>query len=253
MVYYGNVPLYGNRRGWDPINTLGSALVDIFDFEDVSTLSLTGNQINSITGKKSGLALVQATSASKPLYMPTGMNGRPCAEFDGTNDGLVSSGTYTYVTGSAPLEIWALVNQKTPNADAAIRAAFSTSGTATSARRIRRTRGNGSRGQALVGDGSTSIGIQNSSIEFNGIHILRVSFGSTQTVVYVNDDAGSPTAIVPATAGGQVGIGTTLVANQPWLGSINCVLLIDPTKPEWTETNKQKLLEYLEARKNFII
>ena len=228
---------------------MGDALFDDFDFEDVSTLSLTGNQINSITGKKTGLVLSQNLSASKPIWLPAGLNGRPCADFDGIDDGLVLSFTYAYVTGSAPLIVIALVDQKAPAADATIRAIFSTSGTVNSCRRLRRVQNAGvNRASLIIGTGAASSGVLGQNTPFEGVRIVQGNFGDTAASIAVDGVTGAATSIVPASTAGQLAIGTALVANQPFWGRINQILVINPLHPNWNLVNQAKLDRWIKRR-----
>ncbi len=73
---------------WTPLN-LGSKLVEEWDGTDSSTMSLTTNVINTITGKKAGIVL---TSSGSPTFSATARNGK---------GGIVLNGSAQFLTSPA--------------------------------------------------------------------------------------------------------------------------------------------------------
>jgi len=81
----------GNRFGgvpWTPLN-LGSKLAEWWDGTDSSTMNLTSNVINTITGKKAGIVL---TGNGSPTFNATARNGK---------GGIVLNGSAQFLTSGA--------------------------------------------------------------------------------------------------------------------------------------------------------
>jgi hypothetical protein len=79
-----------------------------YDFTDFSTLTINAGDIQQINDKSgNGRHASQATAARRPLYNSTGLNGRPCAQFDETNDEYLQSITLGLTT--YPVCIFAVV------------------------------------------------------------------------------------------------------------------------------------------------
>lgn len=245
----------GGPAPWTPVD-LGDALLDMFDFEDASTLSLTGNLINSITGKVSGLTLSQSVTASKPRYQETSsINGRPAGWADGIDDFLISPGIHAYVTGAAPLLMVALVANDEPGQDGGSRTIFSTSANSNASRRIQKAAGSAisKRPRSVTGSGSASTLLVNSNGPELGAapRIVWAEFGASTTTLEAPDKNGEAVtaSVVPAAAAGNVGIFAINATTQFWYGPINSVFLIDPLHANWSIENQIALMMWLNNRR----
>lgn len=72
--------------GNDPEAVLGAYLIDRIDPRRTDLIPLSGGYAVSITTSKLGLLLTQASAPSRAAYLPTGLNGKPCLQFDGVDD-----------------------------------------------------------------------------------------------------------------------------------------------------------------------
>lgn len=76
-----------------PSAATSATLVGTLDFENLSSLSLTGSSINSITDTTAAAAVFsQATGASKPVSGASVYTGRNVGKFDGVDDQLTVTG-----------------------------------------------------------------------------------------------------------------------------------------------------------------
>lgn len=241
----------GYRTGGRAFNPddLGGALVGWFDAEDASTLNLTGNLVNSITDKRSGLTPSQGVTASKPLFDPAGLNGRPAISGDGMDDGLAVIATLPYPTGAAPSEIWALVS--VPSNPTELKVAFAYGSDSVNSSRRVGVNITGSAGRAQVQTGTGSAVIQPfgpTRTPFTGAHVLRSVHGATESSAYDNGETNSAVAGVPATINNRMRIFTGNGTTNFFVGAINSIYIIDPTHPNWTPENQAALLAYLKQR-----
>lgn len=238
--------------GWTP-DDLGGALVGWIDAEDASTLSLTGNLVNSITDKRSGGVFSQTISASKPVLNATAINGRPSIIADEVDDYLESAVTPgAYPTGPAPLEIWSLAAPTTLAADNSERWIISYGGGANTTRRHGRGVSGGqiqARTRAGTGSGTQFAGSSNP--QYLGVHAVRSIYGADGTLSVEIDGQGAVTqASTIATTTGRA----RLFANDAtspgnfFGGAFNSLYLINPAHANWTPENVANMWAFLKSR-----
>lgn len=66
-----------------------AGLVVWFDMQDATSFTDTGGFVSAITNKASSVSWTEATN--RPAYAATGLNSRPCMDFDGLNDRIIST------------------------------------------------------------------------------------------------------------------------------------------------------------------
>lgn len=215
-------------RTWTPAE-LGAKLLAWWDATDASTFSLSSGLVNSWTDKKNGIALTSAISGEKPTFVADGMNSGPAVRFDGADDRLRADGNYNSIfpTASQEGEMWALVDQTAPGADASSRFATSYSGSAgaaTNRRRINRSIGN--RFQMCVGNGGGEAIVTNTTVNFSGVKVARGLYvdGALRADVGGAPSPLSPT--VPSSSAERVSIGANNAntAGGFWQGGVSQVI-----------------------------
>lgn len=235
---------------WSP-GDLGGALVDWFDAEDATTLSLSGNLVNSITSKKLGRVASQPVTASKPIYIPDGLNGHAVLNHDGVDDSLYYMGAAGYPVGAAASETWALVFRNSgPPTILEIAFSYGADSGNTSRRIGAGPITGGSRAMGITGTGAGNIqaGGPTALSPFVGSRVVRTIHGATETATHDNGVVGTTLAGVPATVDERIVIGSGNRSTNMWLGAINSIYIINPAHPNWTAENQARLLAYLKAR-----
>ena len=255
----------GNVADFSPLD-LGGALVGWFDFEDLSTLSLSDDRITSITDKVSGLVLSQNIGSVKPRYQTQSrINGRPAGLFDGQGTNLRSGSgiVVPYPYGATPCEIWTLAADDSAYPDDTNeRFSFAYGGThgfAPMSVLTQRRAGTVNvspesvRGQlAVIGDGATSLNAYSASPRGSVAPptAARHVFGSTEAACSINDGAlGSPAVLTPATGNSFACIGSGNGSTNFFRGLINTIIIINPTHPRWTPANIAKLNAWFAERR----
>lgn len=236
----------GVYQSWNPINGLGSALLERWWAAATSTLTLSGSNVTTWASQISGLAPTQATSGFKPTWSATGLNGKPAVTFDGTDDYLTIASLGNLPSGATGSEIWALVSQDALVADASVRVPFGY-GNATAAARyaVRRVVTSTNRAGSVTGDGATGQTLNNTTVDFSGIHLVRARFEATQTLLSLDDGTASTLSVVPNTATSRTTIGANATASLsgPWKGSIADLLVTSLL----TTAQATQLAAYLKA------
>ncbi len=230
---------------------LGGALAGWYDAEDAATLSLSGNLVNSIRDKRTGLVLSQTLTASKPGIGSGVINGRPALTTDGVDDHLFYAGASTYPSGSSPSEIWALIrNDLQPLTQLSIAFSYGADSGNVSRRLGASTMTGGSRAMGITGTGGSNVqaGGPTSLSPFAGARIVRSVHGADQTTTYDNGLIGSTLSAVPATANERIAIGSGNRVTNMWVGAINSIYIINPLHPNWHIVNQAKLLMMLKER-----
>ena len=99
---------------------LGSDLIAWWDSS--SGVVLSGASVTSWTDKVGSLAPAQGTAANQPQFSATSFSGKPGITFDGTNDNLTVTGVGSLPTGTAQVDMHAVVDAAA--ADASSRRLF---------------------------------------------------------------------------------------------------------------------------------
>jgi hypothetical protein len=187
-----------------------------------------------------GYSASQVTAASRPAYSATGLNGRPCISFDGTDDWL-RMGLQPFPTGG-DIEIWSLADQQSGTAGQKV---FLTIGASSVNTAIRAGKSNTSSPSVQVGAGTSNVVVLQAS-GFSNINAYRARITATHTDVQLNDTTMTPVATTSAigTTSTTIGGNSTTTPANLWLGSINSLLVTQLlTAPE-----AANLLAWLKAR-----
>lgn len=211
----------------NPLNI--PALAVWLDAEVTSSLGLSSNKAALWTDVKSGLVFEQATDAARPVYSDTAFNGRPGLIFDGT----AAQMTYgaAVLSGAAVGEMWAVVDQAALAADTTARMAFSTGSSTSNKRELARVVASGAnRARAATYDGSTTPTVQDTTVDFSGLHIIRAVFATTLLTI----DIDGVTTSTVITGNNNSGVSRTRVGANPsgtagnlWNGVINSALVFN--------------------------
>ena len=223
--------------GWSPFN-LGSKLLEWWDSS--SGVNLSGSNVTSWVGKKSGYTVAQGTGASQPTYSATSFNGAPGLTFDGTDDYLELA-SQPFPSGAAPSEIWGVCQQNALSGDATARILCGYGGDSSVFRRgVGRASGNVV--SAASGNGAI-VPTSGTSTIFTGRVMVRGIFSATAVTGQVNAtvDASSPS--VPATGTSRVRIGaiSNAAAGSYWNGLMRDVIVTGLLSAE-EEANLQTFL-----------
>lgn len=188
--------------GWSPAR-LGSSLIAWWNADRADLITTSGSQVTSWLDIKAGYNMVQGVSAARPLYAADSFGGAPGITFDGTDDEMSCADAALVAAlpiGSAPGELWALLDQ-TRDPSSATQEYFVTYGSAANtARRLGRTVIAGvNRLFCLVGDGVQSGGNSQFSVagNFTGRHLVRLKVEPTQSTAQIDETQGTPSALVP--------------------------------------------------------
>ena len=230
---------------WSPLS-LGTALYDMWDSENVSLFTLSGSTVTTWTSTKMGYAATQTISASKPVLSSTAFGGRPGVVFDGADDFLTAGTTGIFPTGAAESELWALVDQTAPASDVASRVPASYGGGGNDARFIQRRVVSGNNVvEARVGLGATTVATTTVATFF-GRSVVRARFGATTTSISLNGGAEGSVSATPATSALRTRIGATAfsTASNFFQGVVSLIAVTAPL----TADQATQMLKYLKAR-----
>lgn len=188
-------PLYGSS--YDPIAALGSDLAGYFEARRPDSMNFNGGAASEWRCLKTGYAVQQATGAAQPAYSANGFNGDPCLTFDGVDDCLLGT-NHPYPIGTTPCEIWSLLSQDAPAADAVQRYAIGYGEGSAYQRTISRSQGAGpvNRARTTIGNGTTAVG-QTHSADFSSRHVVRQVLTATDVVTWIDGVAMASSAVVP--------------------------------------------------------
>ena len=222
----------GNGQGWSPLD-LGPSLFAWWDAERADLITQSGGAVSSWKDVVSGYEAVQAIGASKPSYGATSFGGRPGITGDGVDDELTLAPVPAGIpTGSAPCELWAVVDQQALPADTTGRQVLTYGQfSATNRLLVRNVSGGANRSALSVGNGSTGVGTTNTSVDFSGRHIMRAVISSSAIKLIVDGigGAGAGVPVVPATTTERLRLfaSASPAATGFWQGALNTVLFTD--------------------------
>lgn len=169
-------------------------------------ITLSGSAVTSWADVVGGYALTQGTSANRPTYSATAVNGRPGITFDGTNDYLESSdaGLMGAVpTGAEAGEIWVICRNDADASDGLTRRAVAYGGNSNNtSRSARRTVISGAdRLQGSVGTGAAAADRNQNLADFSERRVIRIKANGTDLQAYADGqlDLASAVAAVPST------------------------------------------------------
>lgn len=210
---------------WLPAN-LGSSLLAWWDAEDASTLELSGSTVTTWTDKKNGYAAGQATTGSKPVYSATALYNRPALIFDGADD-FLSMELQPFPSASAPVEIWALVDQQRLGSAATGGVMLAYGGIGSPNRRVL-FRAQGANASSVVYCFAEPGQTGTAGDLFNGIHIARLRFDGSVVQAQIDDVAPSSSPPGTATTGNsrtRIGSNTADTPTSFFQGSMNSILV----------------------------
>jgi hypothetical protein len=135
-------------------------------------------------------------------------------------------------SGASPCEIWALVSQDALVADTTERYACGWSGTSVvTGRAISRTvTGGTNRARGRTGIGGSATSVNDTAVDFSGIHVIRQIVGATTSSLSIDGGAPTTAAAVPATQNQRFRVGaiSAAAASNYWQGKIAAILVTNP-------------------------
>lgn len=175
--------------------------------------------------------------------------GRPGLVLDGVDDFLgLDSGTALYPTTDLDglSEMWALVDQQAPLADATTRGALCTSGAGGTSvgRSLRRQTSGVSRAVMGTGDGTVVGTIASTGAVFEGKHVIRGTAGNSLRGIDIDATGLVSNGGVIGTHSERLRIGTLTSSANFWMGGINSLLITGPL----SSGQAAQLFTYLKAR-----
>jgi len=215
--------------GWTPAD-LGASLLGWWDAEDEATLTLNGAQVTAWSDKVAGLSLSQVTGTFKPLWAADSMNNRPAMTFDGSDDFLALT-PHPFPAGSEPSELWSLVSQLLGTGSATTRTivGYGAGTSARNTRRLNRIVNVVNRASMGVGDGTNELTTSNSTVEYNGPHVVRGRVTSTEAALNIDDAPTNTIAVVPNTVGTTMRVGCASHTLSSFMGmAANTVIVTAP-------------------------
>jgi hypothetical protein len=216
-----------NGGGWSPAN-LGGSLFAYWDAERTDLIGLSGANVTTWTDSVSGIAATQATSGFKPVWANDSFNGHAGITFDGTDDMLLATGTFTALpNGSDPCEIWVLVNQTDTVSQTTSGYIFLYGDAGSNNRRsIARIVQTGvHRAQTRTGTGGGTSAATNGTADFSGYHIADATIDPTTTGISVDGNTFNTVGVVPNTTRTNVAIGSVVGLTNFFKGTVNKILV----------------------------
>lgn len=223
------------RKRWTP-NELELSLLAWWD---------AGHGVSASTwvDRKAGLIL---TASGAPTWSATSFNGFPGITFDGVDDYYTLAGA-PFPTGANPSEVWVVCSQDALVADTATRPLFGYGGVNGQLSRIfqRVVTSSSNRVRGIVGDGTTGQQLNNTTVDFSGRHLLRLSIGATASNLYVNGGSATNLSVVPATGTTRIRVGASQ-ADTPtgfWNGKIRDIVVTRPLSADDAPALQSYLLD----------
>lgn len=236
-------------RPWSYLD-LGAKLREGVDAARTDTLTLeSGGAVSAWRSVKSAsLVGNQSVGAARPLWLPTGSNGKPVVWADGLDDELTFAGLGALQSGGAAGEWWGIIDQAAPASDAAVRYFASYGGSAQTNNRVCRRAVSAGANVLTANTGSGASGVISPAApgDFSGRKIIRHVFGATATNCELNGAAGSPVTVTPATGSSIFRLFANTAASPGSFGhgGISLLLFTDILNP----TEAAKMTAYLNAR-----
>lgn len=223
-------------QGYDPVTALGAKLIAYWDANRGDTLTVVSsdgddNAVTAWADIVAGYSAIPADVASRPAYLPTGLSGAPCLNFDTTqyltctDAGLLAA----LPDGAEPSEMWVVLSQDALPADTTERYAVAYGGSSiTTGRGISRIVTTGvNRTRSRTGTGAAATNISDTAVDFSGVHVIRQIVGATSSSLEIDGGTASSAAAVPSTTNSRLRIGSISASgvSNNWNGKIAAVLV----------------------------
>jgi hypothetical protein len=212
---------------WTP-KRLGPKLLAWWDAERADLITQAAGAVSSWRDIVDAYDAAQTVGASKPVWSGTSFNGRPGVTFDASDDELtLTPAPASFPTGASPGEVWVLTDQAALAADTTARTSVAYGGASATTRALRRVVSVGANlVDIVIGDGASFANIGGPVIAYSGRHVARGIIGATQSSVDLDGTAGTPAAVVPATAATRLRIGASSATSPAgfWNGTHSAIL-----------------------------
>lgn len=212
QAYLNNVAR--RRKRADLRAQLGDALLAWWDLSDQSTLFQEAAGTTPVAAASDPIGLLRDKSDNDPNYSQATAASRPLWQTDGTMllDGTADCldlASQPFPSGSAPCEVWAVVRQDALAADTGNRTIFAYgSGASLRIRNLRRVVVSGTNRLGIaIGDGAASQTASETTVDFSGVHVVRMAVGATQTRFWIDGVEATPLTVVPNTGSTRSRIG----------------------------------------------
>lgn len=191
---------------------------------------VTGNRVRAWTGRKTGRTVQQLATQQQPVWSATAMGGGPGIGFDGIDDMLAAGSSGWFASGSAPMEIWPILQQDARAAtDTSIRAAivYGNGNFANDTRQRRNASAGADRYQITVGGGTTTNSPSYDSIDFVSRHVLRIRCEESLTRYAIDASPLAQTVITRSNPGTNLVFGGLVGGGQHWLGAMSYIVFVN--------------------------
>ncbi len=220
----------GGGGQWSP-SSLGPSLRAWWSADRFDLITLLGSQVTSWKDVVQSYDMVQAISASRPVYSQTSFNGAPGLSFDGTDDELtLASQPFT-----VPCEVWVICEQAEPAANASTKRVFSFGGTGNnnSIGLVRDVLASTNIGRVQVGTGAGSVQSPiSTAADFTGRCLQRAIVTTSNVQHGLNGMLGVAQAVVPSIGATRVRVGASVAGLGYWFGQVRDILITDILSPE---------------------
>jgi hypothetical protein len=221
--------LAATAAAYDPMTDLGSDALAYWDIDDSARITLVSGAISAWTDRLNSYSMTQGTAAARPAFNATGLNGKPCATFDGGDDALActTAGLLTLLAdGAEEGEMWFAGAQDAAASDASQRYVMAQGSANLTGRYLgRNTAGGGTTVTSAVRigvSGATVSSATAATINMIGAHVVRGVIRATEVYNETNGRAGTTIAGVPVTVNTRIRLGAAGLssANAFWQGRL---------------------------------
>lgn len=191
---------------------------------------VTGNRVRAWTGRKTGRTVQQLATQQQPVWSATAMGGGPGIGFDGIDDMLAAASSGWFASGSAPMEIWPILQQDARAAtDTSKRAAIVYgNGNYNSDLRQRRNATTGADVYNItVGSGAAANSVSYHGTSFVSRHVLRILAEPDTTRYAIDANPLLQTDIARNTPGTNLVFGGLVGGGQHWLGAMSYIVFVN--------------------------
>lgn len=241
-------------RSYDPVAALGTDLLEYWDPNIASLLTLNGSEVVTIASGKSGLAPTQGTSSARPTFNATALNGKAGMLFNSTNSQqLTVSAVGNLPTGSTPCWVWMICTQTALAATTGGKTGFAygNGGAVGQYRSVGRVSSGSNRVNNVMGTGAADIAAAGTTIDLSGgVFLILAKMEASQVTNYVNGQAdGSAAGTLGGTATTRTRFGAypNTAGTAFWDGYIGETYVTNPL----TSGKEADFLNYFKGRYGF--